>query len=1236
MKKSGNEITKILDYMSSTDDNGLVVITPPTGYGKTYGAIEYVKDLVDAKIKGKDKSNTGVIYLTPLVKNVKDAYSDLLDKYEDEDAKNQVKEYALLIPNSLDGFIEMWSARKGKDICEEVADCDLYRNLIWYLSRYYESNDYKEEEAQKKYSELRSLIKNQLSNEFQINQKNSTEEKLNYIQIENKNKWGWITDYFPAVRTSECPILFMSLYKFLSSNYSFIAPTRHFFSETFMKSRNWIVIMDEFDDCKLWMQKFLIENSIKRDVNVIDLFQKIHSSLANYEKLRAYEKNKTLFRTMARKAQLALDFAKLDNDYKIVCETTNDRAFLFDSTKSSVFVNGLEQGNKQRIENIDNVNYIYLNTKDVDERLPTFNLRQVHSRVNGFVDYFAKKVGLMVNIKASEDESHSYNSHFSTMVNQFRLNEYENYLFYRANYDANRLKVESPNKDRNFYNIGFDFITCKESESHYDVTKLFRYSYDLTPERILVNLCRECKVLGMSATALNQSPLCNFSLDYVQGIVSNKLNDSEEVRKLTTGIQESYEKLIDGYRKENVEVITNVIPVYEYNDREKLWSGLIGEIGLRNVLSYLEYKIEEETGTKPSNPRHRQYEENLYNLAYAFHSFLNDDVAQSMLAVVMSFHYLKVLLGKIDNDRSVMERILDKYKKEHDTKIGGVEDIIKELRGKDFEENFKMNKSKKTEILETLSKQEKGDKLFIVSCFATVSSGQNLKYKVPKSLKKELKVIAKMNGNKEKDIDSIYIGCPSHLIANIYDMTGETDKKEIDLQILTQSLIELEELSQEGALSINQKKNKLKEIINKYNHNYVAFKGEQINLYESPFAKRVGNKLLVQTLGRICRTFVKSRRITIILPERWKEKCDFNHLRQMKMKSPELISVIEAFEDNEEVLDIKNQKEDNENSALYYRISKYVSNYQGDEEKGRYWRPESMALWEYWREFVLLHPTLSQDEVEALKTELLSSKINPLIDAIVESEEYQKSDKMKDTGIDRQLQDFLWEEFKQFYYCSEDPIDRISYKVEDGERYEKVHIGKGLDFKQEVSADRAHLASLLSYNPFLEYANDRNIAKEFATKQYIMRPIVFNNIYKGALGESFGKVLLENELGIKLNNITSPDKFEHFDFVTDNGIYVDFKLWRKQWKDGESLDRHVSQKLQECGGKMAWIINCLTDESDERLTLKEKEDVYGICKSNVNPNIIKVSALYDTSEKCIMKGNLNTLATILKENSKDI
>lgn len=103
---------------------------------------------------------------------------------------------------------------------------------------------------------------------------------------------------------------------------------------------------------------------------------------------------------------------------------------------------------------------------------------------------------------------------------------------------------------------------------------------------------------------------------------------------------------------------------------------------------------------------------------------------------------------------------------------------------------------------------------------------------------------------------------------------------------------------------------------------------------------------------------------------------------------------------------------------------------------------------------------------------------------------------------------------------------------------------------------------------------------------------MFNNIYKGALGEAVGCCLLGKLAGISLETINDVDVFELFDFkVKDKPIYVDFKNWKENTKfNRKDMLNKIFRKLDKCGGKCALIINILAEsDSTYRPNITKKD-----------------------------------------------
>ncbi len=97
-----------------------------------------------------------------------------------------------------------------------------------------------------------------------------------------------------------------------------------------------------------------------------------------------------------------------------------------------------------------------------------------------------------------------------------------------------------------------------------------------------------------------------------------------------------------------------------------------------------------------------------------------------------------------------------------------------------------------------------------------------------------------------------------------------------------------------------------------------------------------------------------------------------------------------------------------------------------------------------------------------------------------------------------------------------------------------------------------------------------------------MSPLLFNNIYRGALGEVVGKALFERYADIKLKEIADPDKFEKFDYLAPNtSIFVFFIKWlRFTPKVSEIEFSKIAEKAKLCGCRCVIVANILGDPSD--------------------------------------------------------
>lgn len=147
----------------------------------------------------------------------------------------------------------------------------------------------------------------------------------------------------------------------------------------------------------------------------------------------------------------------------------------------------------------------------------------------------------------------------------------------------------------------------------------------------------------------------------------------------------------------------------------------------------------------------------------------------------------------------------------------------------------------------------------------------------------------------------------------------------------------------------------------------------------------------------------------------------------------------------------------------------------------------------------------------------------------------------------------------------------------------------------EVSIENSRLKKLYSLEELKECFIENEIEIEFKYKN-IMTPIVYNNFYKGAIGEIFGKYILEKFTDIELDNIDydSIAPFETFDYTNkDETIYYDFKYFNtftaSNIQTQKALIDNVKDKLNrfKLSPKAVFIINLFVD-TDTKNDFSEK------------------------------------------------
>lgn len=311
-----------------------------------------------------------------------------------------------------------------------------------------------------------------------------------------------------------------------------------------------------------------------------------------------------------------------------------------------------------------------------------------------------------------------------------------------------------------------------------------------------------------------------------------------------------------------------------------------------------------------------------------------------------------------------------------------------------------------------------------------------------------------------------------------------------------------------------------------------TFSGKKGEPYKTDSVNNYALRTLIQAVGRICRTGLKNPDIYIYVDNTILTDYDLSVVEQ-RMLNPEfaeLVKVGKIYYNGQanENLDIAVME--NRAGTLALKAMQIIN------ELKRNWTDDSIDYWKALRELCLMRPTLSRKNVE-------------------QNSQYQL-----------------------VYMCAPGEITAYSYEQE-GDYNKNINIKFDGSLPQKMSEDEVHLKEIMQIPGVKALFEKHGYATSFVPNEFILTPPMFNNIYKGALGEVVGKYILEQYAGVTLQEMP-PEFFELFDYTLGNGVYVDFKLWKETMLiSAEEEKKNVLEKLDKCGGKRTVIINIMLDHN---------------------------------------------------------
>lgn len=1125
----------IKKYCENERKNGLYLMDMPTGFGKTYNVIKYIFDASTDEVNKERR----YFFITTLKKNL--PIPELEDWFKKAGKIDQFKEKFLFIDSNVDCVIEHLTDDIKKIIPYDITKTDEYKEFlknVEFLQKV--DND----------SQLRSFAGSILDNlrmktepafrrmvQATLAKEYTTVEKRIFA-IKTDKRWQWLGELYPAVFTKDRQIIFMSVDKFLSRNATVVEPSYMFYNSDIID--NAIIFIDEFDATKDTLLKNIIQNGLRDKIDYVELFSAIYSSLQTNSFPAAL--------TTPSKNRQNSDYA--DQSLQGIVDGIREKA-------DTIYKNFSLQFSHRTTDTSESSSHNFL-----------FQDHQFHSVLDGGKAFITTHSDNKQKINAISFSKEKPDNEINNI--QVLLGKLRGFISWFQG-GVNILAINYMQRKQENRKDGDDEFTFEAAVR--SVLSLFRLNDDYIDYLTAQILISTHKIKGdIENSEFDRSFYENgfrfyaFEDDTTHDMQSKIMMCSfqntpektllrfcEKAKVIGISATATIETVVGNYDLDYLKVkMQNAYEQMSIADYSRLKKDFVKtQEGYKNIQIHRELLGE---------PDDNNYSSKSWDKVYSSHE-ISERIYERLERELSRFkdsknkyynqqRYLRIALAykrfiTTPGIKSFL-CVLTKHPKKGDytLDLNTLYEIFKFI-GAEYWPGFDTRKSvalldgdefesKKNNVTQRL---ENGEKLFVISVYQTIGAGQNLQYKAPIAIKDSLVRVNERN-SEEKDYDAIYLDKPTNLLVNF--SAGQAIEEEDFVKALFQY-----EFLQEGAeLSADEATKHIKNAFRHYMSNGNAQKEYAQNIHDSRSIRMLATRYIIQAIGRICRTSLKNQNIYIFADCRIADCIDIS-VENNRMLNYEFLALVDLVKKTgykePEIKSLENDA--NLKSA---RVNKDIRNMLEEE-----WNDKRIQKWQQLRDLVLRYPTMSSSEAEKN-----FAAWNYYIKLPEKSNHY-------------------------FYYQQED-FNNIG-----------VSFTRDLDHQNVVSEEGTKLPRLMEFPDIRSMFVSNGYATFFKPNDFIMSPPLWNNVYKGALGEVIGQYLFDTILHVKLDEIKNPDFFELFDYKIGNlPIYVDFKNWHESTDfDWEKQIKKITDKSEKCECKCVIIANILTEKNNYRISSAIREGV---------------------------------------------
>ena len=1150
----------ICEFVKRSEKKGLVEIPLPTGFGKTHAVMQAMSVMADRET-GSFSDVKRIIFTTTLKKNLP---VEKLRKYYKGDFDKEV----LLLKSNVDSLIDFHANGGLSKIPEKFKDDAFYKmvkrldHLKTLQAKKEKSSDDFEfiQELKEHANEDEQVFRKHIRSILRENFRTSVEQKK---AIKKRSEFQWIGELYPYIFIDDKKVIFMSMRKLLSGLSPLAGSGNSLLTEEFLNGS--ILFIDEYDATKKDVKDEIIEEQLRERLDLIRVFRSVHSALHSerfsndlldvlhmddYTLQKFYESIIIHANELYERFHLGLSYRQEDG---LVDRKKN---FLF---YDSQFQTILEKGKYTIFAQEDKARHRMSITKGESDSSIDGNiaiqdlLRKVDAfmkRFSYFIWRWANAYMIKENSKRTERKAKdgidldmmTVDNAAYSIIDKFLSDRQEKRIIFsyysKMNMQAMRDGQRLP---YSYFANGFTMFELEDNDANNDDTMMSMVKIKDTPESIMAFIAENALVFAISATAAIPSATGNYCRDYLKDVLKDKFHSlPEEDAGLTDYIRKELETRNEPYRNE-ISIEVSDVPEDEELIKERLINCFADKESAKLCLNKIEFETSELGEEKCS-----YYANKYMRLAYVVRLFANQKDQQTLL-------YLGKALPK-DSDGSTLKKNVLDY-------IIEMANIDAGLKGLNMVQPAILTSSNFDETKEQICERLKnGEKLIIFSSYQTVGAGQNLQYPVNESYRDNVVTLPHSYNyeKEERDIDSIYLDDITYLTENINDI------KHFDIKRNMYHLMQVMECFGNYEISVEAKRelvkagfNSLQNILPKCN----------VSLNDAQSIKFHVTRDVIQAVGRMGRTCLRNKHISIYIYEKVLRQLDYNTL-MAEFNSEEVKAIGKKLKTKEVTACIDNQLQLAmlRANTISIQVSGKILSTVKRSFKGE-WSDNDMRLWKELRELVLKYPTANEEDFA--DDDLRAYYINGL----------------------QPLSKYLFSVNNNSYrnihvwFADEDSFRKSKQIIKDENGRLVVH---------KCSEDDARLQMLLNIKGIREMFQKRGYAEHFQTKKYIMSPALYTNIYKGALGEVCGRYIIENSTSLKLNEIQNGNQFEYFDYRIEDypNVYIDFKHWKissAPYNDKDAIMTEIRSKMDKIGAQRVYIIGILKNsESIANISADER------------------------------------------------